>query len=92
MKGKIVIEANEGLSVNVLVKMTPLHKMEKLVLIDALCESLQLADAEERTIIGLTIAAGGLSAVAGTPAQQFAIDVTALKKELKKDKDEATEA
>ena len=93
MKGEIVIKTTGIGDVTVAVKTTPLHKLEKLILIDALCESLRIdGDDDERAVIGLTIATGGLKAVSGIPSEQFAIDVTALKKELKKDKSEATEA
>lgn len=90
MKAEITIKVNGINNITVSVKTTPLHKFEKLMLIDALCESLQLADGEERVVIGSTIAAGGLKAVSGVPAKQMEIDVNALKEALRKDKDNDT--
>ena len=58
---------------------------------DALCESLRL-DEGERAVAGITIAVGGLKAVSGVPAEQFAIDVNALKDALRKDKNNETDA
>ena len=87
MKGEIVIKTSGIDDITIAVKTTPLHKFEKLVLVDALCEALRFADKEERAIVGFTIAAGGLSAVAGVPAEQFEIDVSALKETLRRAKD-----
>lgn len=92
MKGKIVIETSGIDDIAIAVKTTPLHKLEKLVLVDAFCEALRFADDEERVIVGLTIASGGLKALSGVPVEQFEIDVAALKDALRRDKNEAAEA
>ena len=86
MKGEITIKFNGIDDITVAVKTAPLHKLEKLILIDALCESLRLSDDEERLVAGLTIAVGGLKAVSGVPAEHLRIDVNALKEALRKDK------
>lgn len=87
MKGEITIKFNHLDDITVAVKASRLHKLEKLILIDALVESLRLTDDEERIVAGLTIAVGGLKAVSGVPAERLEIDMNALKDALRKDRE-----
>jgi hypothetical protein len=86
MKGEITIKFNGIDDITVAVKTTRLHKLEKLILIDSLCESLRLEDSEERFVIGATIAVGGMKAVSGETAKILEFDMNALKDALRKDK------
>lgn len=86
MKGEITLKFNGIDDITVAVKTTPLHKLEKLILIDALCESLRLENSEERFVIGTTIAVGGMKAVSGENSKVLEIDMKALRDALRKDK------
>lgn len=85
VKGEITIKTDGVGNITLAVKMTRLHSIEKMALVDAFCDALQLSN-EERKVIGLTVAVGGLTAVTGTPPERVKIDMDALKDALRKDK------
>lgn len=84
MKGTIKFDV-DGLMIGVHKNMTNLHKMEKLILLDSMAEVLEL-DAEERLIIGLTVATGGLKNYAGElDISKIEIDASKIKEMLKRE-------
>ena len=90
MEGTIKIEAIPNLGFSVEADISKVSRIDVLGLFDALAAGLKL-DAEERKIIGITFAAGGLNSVGGVKAMSLELD-KGLFELLKKKGNENNEA
>jgi hypothetical protein len=73
MEGTIKIEAIPNLGFSVEADVRNVSRLDVLGVLDALAAGLKL-DEEERKILGITFAAGGLSAVNGVKSMSLELD------------------
>lgn len=78
MEGTIKIIADKQ-SISFDMEMSRISKMDKLIIFDAMAKALSL-DEEQRTVIGATIAIGGMGAVIGSEPTMVAMDKELLRK------------
>ena len=82
MKGTIEFKL-DGLKIEIRGKTMQLHKLEKLMLIDAMARALEL-DKEEQVVCGMTVMLGGIDKVLGNHCiEETRIDVSQIEKFLK---------